>query len=35
VDVGVGDLACGYQAPGRLADLDQIVSAVEARVKGA
>ena len=35
VDVGVGDLACGYQAQGRLADLDQIVSAVEARVKGA
>jgi phosphopantothenoylcysteine decarboxylase/phosphopantothenate--cysteine ligase len=24
VDVGTGDLACGYQARGRLADLDEI-----------
>jgi phosphopantothenoylcysteine decarboxylase/phosphopantothenate--cysteine ligase len=29
VDVGSGDLACGYQAKGRLAALDQIVAAIE------
>ncbi len=28
VDVGTGDLACGYQAQGRLADLDQIVDTI-------
>ncbi len=28
VDVGSGDLACGYRAPGRLADLDTIEAAV-------
>jgi phosphopantothenoylcysteine synthetase/decarboxylase len=30
VDVGTGDLACGYQASGRLADLDEIMGAIEA-----
>jgi len=36
VDVGTGDLACGYQAQGRLAALDEIVAAVElvAKEKG-
>jgi phosphopantothenoylcysteine synthetase/decarboxylase len=34
VDVGVGDLACGYQAQGRLADLDAIISTVTQRVEG-
>lgn len=29
VDVGSGDLACGYQGKGRLASLDDIVAAVE------
>jgi len=29
VDVGSGDLACGYQGRGRLADLDSIMKAVE------
>lgn len=29
VDVGVGDLACGYEGQGRLAELAQIVAAVE------
>jgi phosphopantothenoylcysteine decarboxylase/phosphopantothenate--cysteine ligase len=32
VDVGSGDLACGYQAKGRLAELADIVSAVEESV---
>jgi len=30
VDVGSGDLACGYTAQGRLADLDDIMLAVKA-----
>ena len=35
VDVGTGDLACGYQGAGRLADLESILRAVEeAREKG-
>jgi phosphopantothenoylcysteine decarboxylase/phosphopantothenate--cysteine ligase len=32
VDVGRGELACGYQAKGRLAELDEIVTAVESAV---
>ncbi len=35
VEVGVGDLACGYAAQGRLAALEEIVAAVErATAKG-
>jgi phosphopantothenoylcysteine synthetase/decarboxylase len=34
VDVGTGDLACGYQAQGRLADLEQIETKVLSVVKG-
>lgn len=34
VDVGSGDLACGYQGRGRLADLDKIMSAVADVLEG-
>ncbi len=34
VDVGTGDLACGYQAQGRLADLDEIENKVITMTKG-
>jgi phosphopantothenoylcysteine decarboxylase/phosphopantothenate--cysteine ligase len=34
VDVGSGDLACGYQGRGRLASLEQILSAVESCLAG-
>lgn len=34
VDVGTGDLACGYLGKGRLAGLDSIVAAVERRLEG-
>jgi phosphopantothenoylcysteine decarboxylase/phosphopantothenate--cysteine ligase len=33
VDVGSGDLACGYQGKGRMADVDDIVDAVETLLK--
>jgi phosphopantothenoylcysteine decarboxylase / phosphopantothenate---cysteine ligase len=33
VDVGAGDLACGYQAQGRLADPDDIVTATQLKAK--
>jgi phosphopantothenoylcysteine decarboxylase/phosphopantothenate--cysteine ligase len=33
VGVGTGDLACGYKADGRLADLDDIVAATVKRVE--
>lgn len=33
VDVGTGDLACGYQGKGRMADLDAIMGAVETALK--
>jgi phosphopantothenoylcysteine synthetase/decarboxylase len=33
VDVGVGDLACGYQGKGRLAAVDEIVTAVQAALQ--
>ncbi len=33
VDVGTGDLACGYQAQGRLAELDVIVETIMATAK--
>jgi len=35
VDVGSGDLACGYQGRGRLASLDEIMAAVSACVDAA
>jgi phosphopantothenoylcysteine synthetase/decarboxylase len=35
VDVGTGDLACGYQSSGRLADLDEIMSAIEVAARPA
>ena len=34
VDVGTGDLACGYEGQGRLADIAAILETVEAVVKG-
>ncbi len=34
VDVGEGDLACGYEGKGRLADLDTIMSVVEGALRG-
>ena len=34
VDVGQGDLACGYQGSGRLADLDAIMAAIDAALPG-
>ena len=34
VDVGQGDLACGYQGRGRLADLDAIMAAIDAALPG-
>jgi phosphopantothenoylcysteine decarboxylase/phosphopantothenate--cysteine ligase len=33
VDVGTGDLACGYLGKGRMAALDAILGAVEARLR--
>ena len=33
VDPGTGDLACGYQGKGRMASLEKILSAVEARLR--
>jgi phosphopantothenoylcysteine synthetase/decarboxylase len=34
VDVGTGELACGYEGHGRLASLDEILAAVEALLGG-
>jgi len=34
VDVGTGDLACGCTGRGRMADLDEIMLAVERRISG-
>lgn len=34
VDVGVGDLACGYQGRGRMADPADVLAAVERRLRG-
>ncbi len=34
VDVGTGDLACGRQGRGRMADLESIMTAVESCMKG-
>jgi len=33
VDAGSGDLACGYQGKGRMASLDDIMSALESRLE--
>jgi phosphopantothenoylcysteine synthetase/decarboxylase len=34
VDVGVGDLACGYQGRGRMADPADVLAAVDRRLRG-